>query len=204
MLRPTPAHLTSTVVFSGFLAGLAMLLGWRYIAQRSLNLVSPPPPHGSDKPGYMVVFDYLEYRSGPPWWPAVLVYPLIGLGIGLLAAVLLVAARRLGRMSRRALLAGLWIAIIGTGLLVGATTAQMTRSSPPVIEVAAITESSHVVDPAEIESATGPLVAGDPPRFASVPQTPALMVLGIAAGILGGVAVQFALHNCRNRRDHDT
>lgn len=200
MTRPTSARLLSTTAFSGLYSGLTMLIGWRYIAHRRPVLISPQPPTDSNKPGFILTLDYLEYRGGPPWWPAALVYPLIGLGIGLAVGLLLTTVTSLARIPDRATRIALWLAIPATGLIVGAVTTQLVQSSPPVMEVAAITDPNYVPNPAEIESLTEPPVHGAPPRFNLLEPALALPLLGGIAALIGGTATQLT-HRQHTRTD---
>ncbi|QBJ96800.1 hypothetical protein ERC79_13175 [Rhodococcus sp. ABRD24] len=193
MTRPTSARHLATPAFSGLCSGLAMLAGWRYIAHRRLVLVSPQPPTDPNKPGFIFTLDYLEYRGGPPWWPAAIVYPLIGLGIGLAVGLLLATVPSVARMPDRATRIALWLAIPVTGIIVGTVTTQLVQSSPPVIEIAAITDPNYVPNPTEIESLTEPPVHGAPPRFNLLEPALALPILGGIAALLGGTATQLIL-----------
>lgn len=200
MTRSTSARLLATTAFSGLCSGLAMLIGWRYIAHRQLGLISPQPPTDPNKPGFVLTLDYLEYRGAPPWWPAALVYPLVGLGIGLAVGLLLATVASLARIPDRATRIALWLAIPATGLIVGAVTTQIVQSSPPVMDIAAITDPNYVPDPAEIESLTEPPVHGAPPRLDLVEPALALPILGGIAALIGGTATQLA-HRRHTRTD---
>lgn len=191
-MRPRTC-VAATLTTAGFCSGVAMLIGWRHIAPRRAVLVSPRPPVGSTEPGFILTFDYLEYRGGPPWWPQAVVLPLIGLGFGLAVSVLLMAVAAVVRIPDRAAHIALWLAIPATGLIVGAGTAQLVRSDPPVMEIAAVTDPDYVLDPTEIESRTDPLVRGAPKRFDAVEPPLALPLLAGVAALAGGTAVQLIL-----------
>jgi hypothetical protein len=172
-----------------------MLIGWRYVAVKNVVLVDLTP---SDGTGKIFLFDYLEYRGGPPWWPAALVYPLIGIGVGLLTAILLSGLWKLRTPSHRIRTATFWLAATVTGILVGIITAQMVSSSPPTIDAVAVTGSGHASDPDV--TAKWPGVEGAPPTFDLVPPAVSSTALAIIAALAGAGAAQAVF---RTRRAAD-
>lgn len=185
-----PRRVVPTTAIAGLATGIAMALGWRYIAYRRLTIVSPKAPAGSDKPGYMFTFDYLEYRGGLSWWPVVVVGPVIGVCLGVAVGLLLTLGLRIGRWNSRGVSGALWTVIVIASLGAGAVTAAITQSSPPTMQAAAVTDPAYVLDLAEMEAVEKDPVKGAPPRLHLLPPHVALPLLGGAAALLGGAAAQ--------------
>ncbi|MGW4479395.1 hypothetical protein [Rhodococcus triatomae] len=166
-----------SVIPAGLVAGIAMLIGWRYVAVK--NVIIP------DKAGQIFMFSYLDYRGGPSWWPAIALYPLIGLTIGVAFAALTAVCLRLWPLSRRATAVAASLTVAATGALTGLASAHLMATKPPVIEAAALTTA-----PPEPIDLSWPLVSNAPPTFDLLPPTATLVLLGTLVALLTAAAVQ--------------
>ncbi|MEK8071191.1 hypothetical protein [Rhodococcoides navarretei] len=187
--EPVAAHWIVLASFASAVAGLAVAFGWRYGVTRSwLDADAPPPVNPSDT-GYFRVYDYVQYVSGPTWWPITWVAPVAALVVGALVSI------ALGRFLRSPL--QLIAATLVSGGSVGAGAAWWARSEPPEIRV------RMVADP--YFGDLGPTGAarldiyGGPPLFDTVHAGLLLPVLGavIGAAVFG---VGLAVSTLRTRR----
>ncbi|MFG1782625.1 hypothetical protein ACGFIU_09305 [Rhodococcus oryzae] len=176
------------MIFAGLAAGAAMLIGWRYIAPKNVAIPS--------KAGQFFLFDYLEYRGGPPWWPAIALYPLVGLAIGTALAALLVATLTFAPLPHRAATIAFWLTVTASGALVGATAAHIMATSQPVIEAAAITAPGPVPD---LVDGTWPNVRNAPPTIDLLPPGPSLTALGTLTALATASTTRLVIRRSDNR-----
>ncbi|MEH6794975.1 MAG: hypothetical protein V7694_12650 [Rhodococcus sp. (in: high G+C Gram-positive bacteria)] len=184
--EPAAARWIVLAAFASAVAGLAVAFGWRYGVTRSwLDADAPPPVNPSDT-GYFRVYDYVQYVSGPPWWPVTWVAPVAALVVGTVLSVTL-GRLRLGRRTGRLTLV---VAPLVAGSIVGAGAAWWARSQPPEIRVRMV--SDPYFDDLGPTGAARLDIYGGPPLFDTVHAGLLLPVMGavIGAAVFGvGLAV---------------
>ena len=192
--EPVVARWIVLAAFASAVAGLAVAFGWRYGVTRSWLDADAPPPVDSGDTGYFRVFDYVQYVSGPPWWPITFVAPVAALLIGCVVSVIL-GRLCLGRGTGRLTLV---VAPLVAGSIVGAGTAWWARSEPPEIRVRMVADPSF--DDLGPTGAARLDIYGGPPLFDTVHAGVLLPVMGavVGAAVFG---VGLAVSTLRARRE---
>ncbi|MDV8054347.1 MULTISPECIES: hypothetical protein [unclassified Rhodococcus (in: high G+C Gram-positive bacteria)] len=85
--EPAAAQWIVLASFASAVAGLAVAFGWRYGVTRMWIDAEAPPPVNPGDSGYFRVYDYMQYVSGPPWWPVTWVAPVAALVVGTVVSV---------------------------------------------------------------------------------------------------------------------
>lgn len=191
----TRTRRVSVFILAGTMAGLAAALGWRYAVPRRLFDASPPPPssNGTDTGYFIVNFDYLQYVSGPQWWPIPLLLPLIGATLGavawLLSTTLNLSTRKI---DDKVAAAWDWTLILASGAVTGVISARLASTSPPEIWMRPVKDPLFT-DYEKILNASEEYVAGAPPHLnLGIPYL-VLPALGAATALLTAVLLTFVL-----------
>lgn len=172
--------------FASAVAGLAVAFGWRYGVTRTWIDADSPPPVASGDTGYFRVYDYMQYVSGPPWWPVTWAAPVAALVVGTVVSVA-IGWFQLGRKTGRLTLV---VAPLAAGSIVGAWAAWWARSQPPEIRVRMVADPNF--DDLGPTGAARLDIYGGPPLFDTMHAGLLLPVMGavIGATVFGvGLAV---------------
>ncbi|OZE35435.1 MULTISPECIES: hypothetical protein [unclassified Rhodococcus (in: high G+C Gram-positive bacteria)] len=191
--EPAAARWIVLASFASAAGGLAVAFGWRYGVTRTWIDADSPPPVASGDTGYFRVYDYVQYVSGPPWWPVTWVLPVAALVIGTVVSVA-IGWFRLGRKTGRLTLGA---APLVAGSIVGAGAAWWARSQPPEIRDRMV--ANPYFDDLGPTGAARLDIYGGPPLFDTVHAGQLLPVMGavIGATVFG---VVLAVSKLRARR----
>ncbi|OZC64834.1 hypothetical protein CH306_19685 [Rhodococcus sp. 15-725-2-2b] len=174
-------------------AGLAVAFTWRYCVPRMWIDADAPPPVNPGDSGYFRVYDYVQYVSGPPWWPITLVAPVAALLVGTVVSITvgwILRARSHGRALHMS-------APLVAGGLVGAGAAWWARRRPPEIRIRMVADPYF--DDLGPTGAARQEIYGGPPLFDTVH---AGLLLPVVGAVVGSVvfAVGLAITTLRVRR----
>ncbi|KZF01354.1 MULTISPECIES: hypothetical protein [unclassified Rhodococcus (in: high G+C Gram-positive bacteria)] len=174
--EPAAARWIVLASFASAAGGLAVAFGWRYGVTRTWIDADSPPPVASGDTEYFRVYDYVQYVSGPPWWPVTWVLPVAALVIGTVVSVA-IGWFRLGRKTGRLTLGA---APLVAGSIVGAGAAWWARSQPPEIRVRMV--ANPYFDDLGPTGAARLGIYGGPPLFDTVHAGQLLPVMGAVIG----------------------
>lgn len=191
--EPVAARWIVLAAFASAVAGLAVAFGWRYGVTRMWLDADAPPPVDSGDTGYFRVYDYVQYVSGPPWWPITLVAPVAALLVGAVVSITVGWILR-GRSHGRALHMS---APLVAGGLVGAGAAWWARRRPPEIRIRMVADPYS--DDLGPTGAARQEIYGGPPLFDTVHAGLLLPVVGAVVGTVV-FAVGLAVTTLRVRR----
>ncbi|MFC9787963.1 hypothetical protein [Rhodococcus sp. NPDC127528] len=180
--------LVLTCTLLGALAGILGLVAWRYATPFGATIhegIAPPPPplapHGET--GYMYVIDGYPCPDGPDWFPAALLFPLIGAAVGLIGSTLLVTAGWVLVRGPHARTAPVVLGLSVVGGFLGLVTALIGSIVPPKI---------HSVVRAQPRDPGDPYPTPRVPHLDLDPTWATFAAIGTSAGFVTAVLLTLA------------
>lgn len=121
--RKILAACAASVVADGALA-----IEWRYAVPRQLIDADPPPPGKPGDVGYIRTYNFIQYVSGPEWWPITAIVAVAAALIGVLLGLILCWVG-----NRCSKLLGRYFAVVpaATGCMLGGALGWHSRRNPP-------------------------------------------------------------------------